>query len=176
MGKDLKGKELGSGIRQKANGTYSGRYIDHFGNRKELYNKNLRQLRQELEKAKYEDNIAINIVDTRITLDEWYEKFINVHKHGVICANTKRHYDNVYNKHISPTLGKFRLNEVTQLQVKSLLKILDKNGLKYETQNKVRLLLMDMFEKAMIDNFVQKNPAKGIKVVRNGIRDNKILI
>ena len=41
MGKDLKGKELGKGIRQKSNGMYSARYVNRFGDRKEIYNRNL---------------------------------------------------------------------------------------------------------------------------------------
>ena len=41
IGKDLKGKELGSGIRQRSNGSYSGRYVDRFGVRREIYDKSL---------------------------------------------------------------------------------------------------------------------------------------
>lgn len=31
MGKDLNGKELGNGLRQRSNGSYSARYVDRFG-------------------------------------------------------------------------------------------------------------------------------------------------
>lgn len=56
-----------------------------------------------------------------------------------------------------------------------MLKKLDKNGLKFETQNKVRIMLLDMFNKAMIDELVNKNPAKGITIKRNEDIDRKVL-
>lgn len=34
MGKDLRGKELGEGIYQQANGTYCARFVDRFGKKK----------------------------------------------------------------------------------------------------------------------------------------------
>ena len=37
MGKDLKGKELGKGVRQNKNGKYEARYIDRYGNIKSIY-------------------------------------------------------------------------------------------------------------------------------------------
>lgn len=37
MGTDVKGKELGKGIRQNQAGKYEARYIDRFGNRKSVY-------------------------------------------------------------------------------------------------------------------------------------------
>ena len=40
MGKDLKGKELGKGIRQRKDGKYSGRFEDRFGRRREVYGLN----------------------------------------------------------------------------------------------------------------------------------------
>ena len=36
MGQDLKGKELGKGLRQRNDGRYEGRYVDRFGKRKSI--------------------------------------------------------------------------------------------------------------------------------------------
>ncbi len=176
MGKDLKGKELGEGIRQRANGVYSARFTDRFGKRKEIYNKDLRQLKIDFNKVKYEDSQRMNVVNEYIILDEWFVKFIDIHKYGIICENTKAYYQSVYRKHISPYLGKFRLNEITHLQVKGLIKTLEQKGLQFETQNKVRILLKDMFNKAQMDNlYIGNNPARSIKLVRNEKIERKVL-
>lgn len=50
--------------------------VKFIGTIEELYNKNLAQLRQDLNNAIYEDNNCMNVVDNRTTLDEWYEKTI----------------------------------------------------------------------------------------------------
>lgn len=175
MGKSLNGRELGTGISQRKDGRYQGRYTDRFGKRKTLYHDKLAELKRLLSKAKYEDEMKLNIVDNTITLDEWFKKWINVHKYGVIRASTKSTYTQVYKKHIAPTLGKVRLQDITQLRVKDLLKKLDENGFGYETKNKVRILILDMFNKAMIDEFINRNPAKSIKLTRDEKKDVRVL-
>lgn len=175
IGKDLKGKELGSGIRQRKNGTYSGRYTDRFGIRHEIYCKSLSELRRKLNTAIYDDSVGNSVVDNSITLSEWFESWMEIHKYKVIRNNTRSYYKQIFHKHIEPTLGKKKLKDITQLNIKSLLKDLDIKGLQYETQNKVRIMLLDMFDKAMIDNYVLKNPCKGIKLVRNEEKDIRVL-
>lgn len=175
MGKDLKGKELGTGISQRKNGMYQARFVDRFGNRKTIYDKNLRELKNKLNSGIYEDKKQLNIVDEKTTLDEWYKKWIDIHKYNVIRINTKCYYDSVYKKHISPVLGKVPISQITQLQIKGLIKKLDKSGYGYETQNKVRIILLDMFNKAMVDNFVLRNPCRGIRILKDKNSDRKAL-
>lgn len=175
MGKDLKGKELGTGILQRKDGIYTGRFTNRFGKRVVLYNKSLKQLKTDLNIAIYDDATCNNVVDNNMKLDAWYEQWMEIHKYNIIRDNSKRHYNNVYYKHISPVLGKFKLSDITQLQIKTLIKKLDKQGLQFETQNKVRIMLLDMFNKAMIDEFVNKNPAKGISIKRKEVIDRKVL-
>lgn len=73
MGKDLKGKEIGKGFSQRPEGTYEGRYVDRFGKRQSLYDKNLKKLKAAVDKAIFEDKNHMNVVDENITLDVWYE-------------------------------------------------------------------------------------------------------
>lgn len=174
MGKDLKGKELGTGLRQKPNGMYTGRFVNRFGNRKELYDRNLADLKRKLRTAQFDDEQGNNVIDDSITLSAWFKDWMEIHKYKVIRNNTKMFYTQIFTKHIKPALGKKKLRDITQLNIKSLLKDLDKKGYKYETQNKVRIMLLDMFDKAMIDNFVLKNPCKGIKLIRNEKKDMRV--
>lgn len=100
---------------------------------------------------------------------------MNVYKYDTIRENTKRYYNTVYSKHISPSLGNFKLTDITQYQIKKLIKELQKNGYHYETCNKVRILMIDMFNKAIINEYVRKNPAKGISLKRNEDVDRRVL-
>lgn len=174
MGKSLEGKELGQGIIQKKDGRYEARYIDRFGKRKSISGHDLKEVKKRFNESIYENEKEINIRD-KIKLDDWYKKWMNVYKYDTIRENTKRHYNQVYNQHISPYLGNKFLNEVTQLNIRELIKSLDIQGYKYETKNKVRILLVDIFNKAMIDDFVRKNPAKGITVKRDEEKDITVL-
>jgi len=163
MGKDLKGKEIGDGIRQKENGSYEARYVDRFGKRRSLTGKNLKEVKKRLNELIYENEKEVNIRDN-LTLDEWYDKWMKVYKIDNIRPNTYRHYNTVYQKHIKPELGRIKLKDITQLQIRELLRKLTKQGYQYETKNKVKILLVDMFNKALEDEFAKKNPAKGIHI------------
>lgn len=174
MGKDLKGKELGTGLRQKSNGVYSARYVDRFGNRKEIYDRNLVELKRKLNTAIYDDAKGNNIEDNSIILSQWFKSWIEIHKYKVIRNNTKMYYTQLFTKHIEPSLGKKKLKDITQLNIKALLKELDQKGYHYETKNKVRIMLLDMFDKAMIDNYVLKNPCKGIRLARDEKKDIRV--
>lgn len=174
MGKDLKGKELGTGLRQKSNGMYSARYVDRFGNRKEIYDRNLVALKRKLNTALYDDTQGNSVEDNSITLSQWFKSWVEIHKYKVIRNNTKMYYTQLFSKHIEPSLGKKKLKDITQLNIRALLKELDQKGYHYETKNKVRIMLLDMFDKAMIDNYVLKNPCKGIKLVRNEKKDIRV--
>lgn len=174
MGKDLKGKELGKGIIQKKDGRYEARFNNRFGKRVSVSGWNLRDVKKRYNEAVYEDEKEINIRDN-IKLDDWYEKWMNVYKYDSIRENTKRHYNQIYKKHISPTLGKINIRDITQLQIRELLKKKKKEGFGYETRNKIKILLVDIFNKAMIDQFVNRNPAKGINVKRDEEKDVQVL-
>lgn len=174
MGKDLKGKELGQGIIQKKNGRYEARYVDRFGKRVSISGVNLKDVKKRYNEAIYENDKQINIKD-KITLDKWYKEWMNVYKIDIIRENTKRHYNVVYYKHISPYLGNFQLGDITQHQIKKLITKLKNDGFQYETCNKVRILLVDIFNKAMINEYVRKNPAKGILLKRDEDVDRRVL-
>lgn len=175
VGKDLKGKELGVGILQRKDGVYYARYVNRFGKRESIYNTKLSTLKTLLNEAIYEDNNCLNAIDNNTTLDDWHETWESIHKHGLLRDSSKLNYGIIYRLHISPSLGRMKLNEVTQVQIKALIRSLAKKGLGFETQNKVRNLLLDMFGKAMNDNFVNRNPAKGIVVKRNEEIERKVL-
>lgn len=174
MGKSLDGKELGHGIIQKKNGRYEARFTDRFGKRVSISGNDLKDVKRRFNEAIYENDKEMNIREN-IKLDDWYVKWMDIYKYQLIRKNTKRHYNQVYYKHISPNLGNFYIKDITQLQIRELLKKLDKQGYKYETKNKVRILLLDMFNKAMIDDFIRKNPARGISVKRDEAKEVRVL-
>lgn len=137
MGKDLKGKELGVGISQKKDGRYTGRFVNRFGRREEVCNRNLKALRAEYALRIAEDQKMSNVVDTTITVDEWFVKWMDTYKFNSIRANTVRIYKQVYYKHIAPILGSRQLNKVLHLEIAGIISDLAKRNYQSETQNKV---------------------------------------
>ena len=106
MGKSLKGKNLGDMISQRTDGRYMARFSDRFGKRKCLYSTDLAKLKKRLAKALAEDTMGLSVQDTSITLDSWYKVWLDTYKRPLLKNNSIVNYRNVYEKHISPALGK----------------------------------------------------------------------
>lgn len=74
-----------------------------------------------------------------------------------------------------PDIGNMYMDEVRQLQIKGLVNSLDAKGYQWETQNKVRILLLDMFNVAIENDYVLKNPVRGIRLAKNRPYDRVVL-
>ena len=164
MGKDLKGKDRGRGIKQRPDKSYEARFVNRFGDRQSVYAMSLREIKSKLAKAKAADIEKKNVIDPNIKLDAWYRKWLDVYKRPAVRANTIRHYKYVYEHNIQPYIGNPKLTEITRLMVTDVLNKLKEKGYQWESLNKVKILLTDMFERAVDDEFMLKNPAKRVKI------------
>ena len=153
MGKDLNGKELGNGICQRKNGKYCARYVDRFGKRKTIYDDKISEIRKKLALAIAENENHISVKEN-ITLDKWFEYWIDVYKKKSVRPNTLREYTHIYNKSISPYIGNYNINSITKSVIQNLILKADDIGYGYERQNKIKIILSDMFSKAMDDEFL----------------------
>lgn len=163
MGKDLRGKELGIGISQRKDGLYQARYSDRWGKRKTIYNKNFRELRKQLAEA-IAGNENLLSIKKDITLDKWFDRWIEVYKEKSIRPNTKRQYTHIYNKNISPYIGERRINSLVKSDIQMLIDRASDNNYAYERQNKIKVILKDMLQRAVEDNLIVNNPVSGIKL------------
>lgn len=163
MGKDLKGKELGQGISQRKDGLYQARYTDRWNKRKTIYNKSLRELRNQLADAISDNKKNLNIKED-ITLDEWFNRWMEIYKEKSIRPNTKREYVHIYQKNISPHIGCRQINTFVKSDIQRLIDIAHDDGYLYERQNKIKVILKDMLQRAVEDNLIINNPVSGIKL------------
>lgn len=163
MGKDLKGKELGVGITQRKDKIYQARYSDRWGKRKTIYNSNLRELRKQLAEAISSNENFLSIKE-EITLDKWFNRWMEVYKEKSIRPNTKREYTHIYYKNISPYIGARYINSLVKSDIQMLIDRASDDNYAYERQNKIKVILRDMLQRAVEDNLIINNPVSGIKL------------
>ena len=168
MGFDLNGKELGKGLSQRQNGIYQARYVDRFGRRVTLYDRNLYRLKEDLKEAlqgdKEQKELCRGTSRKGMTLDKWFDTWMDVYKYGKLRESTRSNYIRIYQKHIAPTLGRKQLSEISHKHVQRLINNLDKEGCGYATKSRCRIILYDMFNKAILDDYILKNPARAISM------------
>ena len=160
MGKSIKGKELGKGITQrKSDGLYQGRFVNRFGKTQTIYASNLNELRKKMREEQYEDEKSLNVITKDVTLDEWYEIWMNTCKKN--CRNsTKESYATHY-KRIQKDLGWRKLTSLNLIIMQNAL-----NGLVSDNaRKKTKKILVDMLEKAIDSDLLTKNVAKQLNTV-----------
>ena len=90
MGKNLKGKELGKGICQRKDGSYSARFVDKYGKRREKIFSSHKEAKNWIEDARYTDKHGIAPAVSDMTVDKWFE-FWTTHIICDLSPNTLRH-------------------------------------------------------------------------------------
>lgn len=163
MGKELNGKELGVGISQWKDKIYQARYSDRWGKRKTIYNSSLRELRKHLAEAIANNENFLSIKE-EITLNKWFNRWMEVYKERSIRPNTKREYTHIYYKNISPYIGTRHINSLVKSDIQMLIDRTSDNNYAYERQSKIKVILRDMLQRAVEDNLIINNPVSGIKL------------
>ena len=162
MGKSVKGKELGSGIYQRPNGTYEARYVDRFGKMRSVYAKTLTEVGKKQREKIFENEKQINVIDTKMTLDEWYEKWITVCKSH--CRETTKHtYEIQYNR-LRQALGWRKLTSLNLVTLQDAFNELGSD----KSRSDCKALLVDILNRAVEADLLLKNPALGINPIIDG--------
>ena len=115
MGKDLKGKELGKGISQRADKYYVGRFANRYGSREQKIFSKLQECRQWLADAQYADEHSNIAFASDMTVKAWFDYWIAM-KTRTVRPNTVRNYTERYNRNIHPVIGQVLLSNVKPLQ------------------------------------------------------------
>ena len=127
------------------------------------HGKKLSDLRKKLATA-IAENETYTSIRSEIKLDDWFERWIDVYKKKSVRPNTLREYTHIYNKNISPFLGNRKINSLIKSNIQELIDIASDKGYGYERQNKIKVILVDMFQRAIEDELMIKNPAKGARL------------
>ena len=124
MGKDLKGKELGKGISQRADGRYIARFTSKTGKRKTLYDFKLNELKRKLREAVYEDEHGLNGNGENITLNAWYVTWTELYKKKTVKMTTIYKNHSYYNSRVKNSIGKAdRAEDVETLDMETTQRI-----------------------------------------------------
>ena len=159
MGKDLKGKELGVGISQRKDGLYTARFTDKFGKRQQKYFKKLQECRNWIAEAQFQDEHGNIAAMENMTVDSWFEYWINEIKGKNIRISTSIGYENRYRNSIQENIGHMLLNEVKPLHCQN---VLNQMVGKYNTSTIgiVRGVMFNFFQSAVENELILSNPVK----------------
>lgn len=161
MGKDLKGKELGVGISQRADGYYVGRFVDKKGRRQQKLFKKLQECRRWMADAQYQDKHSDLGLPSEMTVKMWFDYWLSMKKR-IRRVTTVRCYVSTYNSHIGPNIGDKLLVDVKPMHCQEIVANLISKGYCTSTVQSVASRLYDIFEYARKNSIILQNPCEGL--------------
>ncbi len=164
MGKNLKGKEIGKGIRQRKDGLFSARFVSSTGKRHEKCFPSLPEARNWLDDARYADKHDNIFVPTDITVDAWFEYWIK-NIVGDLAPNTRRNYTERYTFNIQPLLGRMQLSNVKPMHCKMVLNAMD-DTYAGSTIRQTYITMGTMFKAALLNDLIPKHPMNGVRYTK----------
>lgn len=139
MGKDLKGRELGTGISQRDDGLYVGRFTNKYGKRVQKVMPKLKDVRQWLGDMQYEDAHSNRDFPKDMTVDAWYEYWMDIKKRTV-RPNTVRNYRERYERNIKPVIGKKILGNVNTVHCQEIMNRMADEGYRTSSIYQARII------------------------------------
>lgn len=174
MGKDLQGKTLPTGIMQRPNGTYRARF--KFRNEKyTLDNADLKELIQQMEDLKYEVKHGIRGKGDNLTLDAWFDVWLNTHKKKTIKESTLARYDYCYKNYVQKRLGKKRLVDFKPILLEHLFQSMADNDYSTKTIRDIYNILSAVFKYAVHNRIISFNPCDGVELPKTKKKPIRVL-
>lgn len=169
--RDNGGRPLQDGERQKKNGLYEYRYYDANGIRKSIYSwrlshsdpvpkgkrycEALRDMEREIQQD-LNDGIT-PLHSQKATLNERFDLHIKGKLN--LSDSTRTGYIYNYNKYVRKGFGKRQIGNINYSDMKRFYnELITKHGLKPNSMEVVHTILNPVFEKAVFDNLIRKNP------------------
>ena len=108
---------------------------------------------------------GVYVDDEGMTIGEWADAWKTIYKSDREY-NTRAMYDNAINTHIKKNIGYLRLRDAKQYHIRAFLSKL-KDGGHHRTAAICRMTLVQLFDDAMENDLVAKNPVRSIKLAKS---------
>lgn len=155
--KDNKGRVLRTGETQRGDGRYCYRYTELDGKRKYVYDMDLNALREK--ERKINRNIEDKIYSKNITLNEAFDRFMNVRVD--LRPGTTHKYKIEYDRWIRNTwIGNKQISELKKSDILLFYKEAS-NRLSNGTIRCIQKYIHSCLEIAVEDDLIRKNPSNG---------------
>lgn len=154
---------LGAGVRKRKDGTLEKRFTVK-GKRFSVYGKTSKELQQKEQEARKLIESGTYRENRNITLDEYFKEWVAGKRAG-IKGNTLKTYKSYYYKHISSVLGSRRIQQIERREILMLQKRAS-DDLSVSTSNMVVNTLRIILHDAIRDGIITKNPADGVRNIK----------
>lgn len=163
MGKDLKGKELGKGVRQRKDGRYEARAIVD-GIKISVIKSNLRDCLIDFRNAKQRAANNMDYKRSNITLNEWFEEWFDNYKKPYMKETSIYPMRSKYYNIFGNTLGNKKVVDINNIDIQSVINDMRDKGRASSSMRTALGIIRDCLESAKNNRIININPCFDIKV------------
>lgn len=174
MGKDNKSKELPKGIVQRKDGTYMGTFYYH-GERKYIYDKNLKVAIQKLDDLKYEMKHGLYAKIQNLSLNSWFDTWLEDYKKNTLKIGTYTIYKNQYDYYIRKKLGKKMIADIRPEHINKLYNDLVSLDFATGSIKLISAMLNGCFKQAERNGIITKNPVSLVSIPKGKEKKERIV-
>ncbi len=174
MAKDKNGKELPKGIVLRSDGTYMGRFSYH-GERKSIYGKDLKEVKQKLEDLRYELKHGTYAKVQNLSLNSWFDTWLDSYKKNTLKTGTYTIYKNQYNYYIRKRLGRKMMVDIRPEHIIKLYNELVEKEFATGSIKLISALLNGCFKQAERNGIIPKNPVSLVPVPKGKSKKDRVV-
>lgn len=163
MGKNLKGKELGKGIRQKKNNVYEARAVIN-GISICVSNLDLKVCLAEFNKAKEQAAQNVDIRNQTITLNEWFEEWFTVYKQPHIKETSVFPMKSKFRNTFGAQIGDMRVVDICNIDIQNVINNMKAEGRAVSSMRDALGRVRECLESAKNNRIIPINPCFDITV------------
>ena len=156
MGKDRNGKELGKGLRQRPDGLYQARFTSKRGRRLNKTFLDIKDAERWLADSKYEDAHDILYSAEDVSFKDWSELYVE-RKKNIVRESTVFNYTNQI-KIMNKVIGSMKLSTIKPIHCEEVMLWMGKKGYCRKTMFRVKTLMKSIFQSAVENDKMAKNP------------------
>lgn len=163
MGKNLKGKELGKGIRQKKNNVYEARAVVN-GISVCVSNLDLKVCMAEFNKAKEQAAQNVDIRNQTITLNEWFEEWFTVYKQPHIKETSVFPMKSKFRNTFGTQIGDMKIVDIFNIDIQNVINNMKAEGRAVSSMRDALGRVRECLELAKNNRIIPINPCFDITV------------
>lgn len=157
MAKDINGKELPKGIRQKPDGRYEGRFR-YAGQDYCVVDRSLSKCKKMFSDLHYEVEHGVYAKQENVTVDGWFQTWIQEYKKPSVKKGTITVYVEHYNCYIKAEFGQRKLKDIRPEHIQKLYNDMHRNGYSRNTIELTAVVLSGMYKQAVKNKVIKENP------------------
>ena len=163
MGKDLKGKELGKGIRQRKDGRYEAR-LKVNGVEQQIYSNSLTEIKKEYIKMKKASEESLDYKKQGITLNEWFNEWFDTYKAPHIKSTSIYPMKSKFNNSFGKIIGDKKLAEIRNIDIQNVINQMQSEGRAVSSMRDALGRVRECMESAKNNRIITINPCFDITI------------